>query len=129
MQGYVLDICTLTFGNGPAEGQDSHTRGMGHVATDPLELQVTWEGKELTALYNPGATMTLINKALIQEEWKNTISTGLSLINIDGSENKTKLQQCHGEMKIGSHTSWETILAGEIGRHEIVLGRDFIRKH
>lgn len=102
-------------------------RGTGHAATDPLEIQVHWEGKELTALYDPGATMTLINKNLIKEEEKT--NTGISLINIDGTENKTKLAQCHGNLKIGNHASQETILAGDIGRHKMVLGRDFIRNH
>lgn len=125
-EGFVLDTCTLEFGKGPAEEQDSRARGMGRPATDALELQVTWNKKGLTALYDPGATRTLINKRITHEKSR---STGMSLVNIDGTINKEQLQEINGTLDIGTHTSEETILVRDIGRHEMVLGRDYIRKH
>lgn len=127
-EGFVLELCTLAFGKGPVEEQDSHTRGKGRVATNPLELQVKWEGTELTALYDPGASTTLINTRNTLKNW-DSIPTGYSLVNIDGTENKLKLRQIKGILEIGNHKSQETILVGDIGRHQLVLGRDFIRNH
>lgn len=99
---------------------------MGRPVTDALELQVTWDKKELTALYDPGATRTLINEGITREA---TRKTGMSLVNIDGTVNKKQLQETEGTLTIGTHTSHEVILVGDIGRHEMVLGRDYIRKH
>lgn len=125
-----LEICTLHLGNGPVVEQDSHVRGMGHLVTDPLELLVKWNGVQLTALYDPGATMTLIHQDVATtHRWEIDWSSKARLINIDGTTREHPLGQIHGILDIEGYVSREEALIGNIGHHEMVLGRNFTRKH
>jgi hypothetical protein len=54
-----------------------------------------------------------------------------TLLNIDGSVNKTKqiTEEVREPLVIGNHRSDEKFVVANIGRYDVVLGRDVLRRH
>lgn len=90
-------------------------QGMGHLVTEPLEPLVKWDGVQLTALYNSGATMTLIHQEKATHYgWEVDWSDKARLVNIDRTTGQNPLGRIQETLDIGGHTSWEEALVGNI---------------
>ena len=99
----------------------------------PVTLYVCGKPVQVEALIDSGATTTFINAAVVEKYHLpiEKLAEPFRVINADGTSNKGgQIKYCvRGYTMIGSHGSKNRYLVTNLGRHDMIIGMTYLKKH